>query len=319
VSLLRPLQLPKFAYFEGKIVPFEQATVSVMNHTFNYGTGAFGGIRGNWNDDEQQLFIFRPLDHFTRFLESAKLLTFKLDFTPEQLLEILLELVRREAWRTNIYVRPLAYIKNNLIGVKLHGLDYDMTMFSLPFGSYMANEEGSHVTFSSWRRVDDNSIPARGKITGAYVNSAFVKTDAVMAGFDEALVLNQDGHLSEGSAANVFIIRKGVAYTPPINSNVLEGITRRTIIELVREELALEVVERDIDRTEVYLADEAFYSGTGVQIAAITKVDHRPIGTGKMGPVVSALRDLYFSVITGRNEKYRHWCTPVYEQVSLKA
>jgi branched-chain amino acid aminotransferase len=175
------------------------------------------------------------------------------------------------------------------------------------------------VTFSSWRRVDDNSIPARGKITGAYVNSAFIKTDAVKAGFDEALVLNQDGHLSEGSAANVFVMRKGVAYTPPMQSNILEGITRRTIIELLQNELGVEVVERDIDRTEVYLADEVFYSGTGVQVAAITKVDHRPIGTGKMGKTVSALRDLYFDVVTGRNEKYRHWCTPVYENVPEKA
>lgn len=314
-----PSQLPKFAYFEGKIVPFEKATVSVMNHTFNYGTGAFGGLRGNWNDDEQQLFVFRPLDHFTRFLDSAKLLTFKLDYTPEQLLDILLELLRTENWHTNIYIRPLAYIKNSLIGVKLHDLDYDLTMFSLPFGSYVPNEEGSHVTFSSWRRVDDNSIPARGKVTGAYVNSAFIKSDAVRAGFDEALVLNQDGHLSEGSAANVFIMRKGVVYTPPIYSNILEGITRKTIIDLMREEMGLTVVERDIDRTEVYLADEAFFAGTGVQIAAITMIDHRPIGTGKMGPVVGALRDLYFSIITGRNEKYRHWCTPVYERVPEKA
>lgn len=317
MSLSSPQQ-PKYAYFEGKIVPFEQATVSVMNHTFNYGTGAFGGLRGNWNDDEQQLFVFRPLDHFTRFLESAKLLAFNLDYTPERLVGVLQELLRTENWQTNIYIRPLAYVKDSLIGVKLHGLNYGVTMFSLPFGSYVEDEEGSHVTFSSWRRVDDNSIPARGKITGAYVNSAFIKTDAVMAGFDEALVLNQDGHLSEGSAANVFLIRKGVAYTPPLSSNILEGITRRTLIELIQNELNIEVVERDIDRTEVYLAEEAFYSGTGVQVAAITKVDHRPIGDGKMGPVVSALRDLYFGIVTGRNEKYRHWLMPVYETVPEK-
>jgi branched-chain amino acid aminotransferase len=310
---------PKFAYFEGKIVPFEQATISVMNHTFNYGTGAFGGIRGNWNDDEQQLFVFRPVDHFTRFLESAKLLTFELDYTPEKLTQILMELLRTENWQTNVYVRPLAYVKDNLIGVKLHDLNYGVTIFSLPFGSYVSDEEGSHVTFSSWRRVDDNSIPARGKITGAYVNSAFIKTDAVKAGFDEALVLNQDGHLSEGSAANVFVIRKGVAYTPPRSANILEGITRRTIIQLLQDELGIEVVERDIDRTEVYLADEVFYSGTGVQVAAITKVDHRPIGNGKMGEKVSALRDLYFDIVTGRNEKYRHWLAPVYETTPEKA
>ncbi len=317
MSLLLPRQLPKYAYFEGKIVPYEQATVHVLNHTFNYGTGAFGGIRGNWNEDEQQLFVFRPLDHFARFLDSIKLLSFELDYTPEGLLDILLELLRTEQWKTNIYIRPLAYIKNELNGVKLHDLDYAITMFSLPFGSYVPNEEGAHVTISSWRRVDDNSIPARAKITGAYINSAFIKTDAVRAGFDEAIVLNQDGHLSEGSSANFFMVRKGVVYTPPVTSNILEGITRRTIMELLREEMGYQVVEREIDRTEVYLADEMFFSGTGVQLTAITKIDHRPIGTGVMGPIVTNLRKLYFDVVTGRVEKYRHWCTPVYESMPV--
>jgi branched-chain amino acid aminotransferase len=308
-------QGPKFAYFQGEIVPFEQATVSVMNHTFNYGTGAFGGLRGYWNEDEEQLFVFRPVDHFTRFLGSARMLSFELDYTPEGLTAILLDLLRAEGWRTNVYIRPVTYVTTSYIGVKLHDLDYGVTIFSLPFGSYVADEEGTHVTFSSWRRVDDNSIPARGKIIGAYVNSAFIKTDAVRAGFDEALVLNQDGHISEGSAENFFIVRSGVAYTPPISANILEGITRRTVMHLLREDLGVEVVERNVDRTEVYLADEAFFCGTGVQIAAITAVDHRPVGTGSIGPVVSQLRDLYFNVVQGRVEKYRAWNTPVYETV----
>jgi branched-chain amino acid aminotransferase len=286
-----------------------------MNHTFNYGTGAFGGLRGFWNEDDQQLFVFRPLDHFRRLMASAKLLSFDLDYTPEKLTEILMELLRTEGWQTNVYVRPLIYISESLIGVKLHDLTARLTMFSLPFGSYVSNEEGLHVTISSWRRVDDNSIPARGKITGAYANSAFIKTDALRAGFDEALVLNQDGHVSEGSAANVFMVRNGIVYTPPLHANVLEGITRRTVMQLMRDEMGLEVVERQIDRTEVYLADELFFSGTGVQVAAITKVDHRMIGTGHMGPLVSELRDIYFSAVTGRNEKYRHWLSPVYEHV----
>ncbi len=314
--MVLPQTLPKYAYFEGQFVPFERATVSVMNHTFNYGTGAFGGIRAYWNPEEQQLFVFRPLDHFSRFLDSARLMTFDLPYTPEQLSAILLELLRLEKWQTNIYIRPIAYIKSNVIGVKLHDLSYDVTLFSLPFGSYVRNEEGIHVTFSSWRRIDDNSIPARGKITGAYANSALIKSDAQRAGFDEALVLNQDGHISEGSAANFFLIRQGIVHTPPLTSNILEGITRRTVIQLMREEMGLEVVEREIDRTEVYLADEAFFCGTGVQIAAITMVDHRPIGTGSMGPIVQALRELYFNVVMGRVDKYRQWCQPVYQTVS---
>ncbi len=311
-----PTELPKFAYFEGQIVPFEQATVSVMNHTFNYGTGAFGGLRAYWNDEEEQLFVFRPRDHFQRLLNSARLLTFELDYTPEQLVDILMKLLREEGWRTNAYVRPLVYVTNSLIGVKLHNLNYEITMFSLPFGSYVPNEEGTSVTFSSWRRISDNVIPARGKIIGAYANSALIKTDAQRAGFDEALVLDEDGHVSEGSAANFFMVRDGQVVTPPITSSILEGITRRTVIELLREEMGIEVVERVIDRTEVYLAEEAFFCGTGVQIAAITSVDHRPVGTGSIGPLASNLRDLYFKVVTGRIEKYREWNAPVYETVA---
>jgi branched-chain amino acid aminotransferase len=306
-------QLPNYAYFEGEIVPFEKATVSVMNHTLNYGTGAFGGIRGYWNEDEEQLFVFRPIEHFTRFLNSARLLSFELDYTPEKCWQILLELLRTEGWRQNVYVRPLAYVKNSLIGVRLHDLDYGITMFSLPFGQYVDDEEGCAVTISSWRRVDDNSIPARGKITGSYVNSAFIKTDALRGGYAEALVLNQDGHIAEGSAENFFMVRNGIVYTPPVNANILEGITRRTVIQLMQDEMGLEVVERNIDRSEVYLADELLFCGTGVQIAAITSVDRRPIGSGSMGPVVGELRDVFFRVVTGRNPKYRDWNVPVYQ------
>ncbi|MEK7787761.1 MAG: aminotransferase class IV, partial [Chloroflexota bacterium] len=209
--------------------------------------------------------------------------------------------------------RPLAFYTDEIIGVRLHDLTPEISMVALPFGRYVENEEGAHVTISSWRRVDDNSIPARGKIAGAYVNSAFVKTDAQRAGFDEAIVLNQDGHMAEGSAENLYLIRDGAVITPPITDNILEGITRRTVMSLLREELGVEVIERPIDRTEIYIADEAFFSGTGVQIAAITRVDHRPVGTGKMGPIVSELRDLYFNVVRGNVPKYRHWCAPVYE------
>jgi branched-chain amino acid aminotransferase len=282
-----------------------------MNHTFNYGTGAFGGLRAYWNAEQKQLFLFRPHEHFGRFLNSARLLMFDLDYTPEKLAEILLDLLRMEGWQENVYVRPVAYVSSNVIGVKLHGLSYNVTMFSLPFGSYM-NEEGAHVTISSWRRIDDNIIPARGKVIGSYANSALIKSDAVLSGFDEALVLNQDGHVAEGSAANFFLIKDDMAITPPVTANILEGITRRTVIQLLQEELGLEVVEREIDRTEVYLADEAFFCGTGVQIAAITRVDHRPIGTGALGPFVSRLRDLYFKVVSGQCDKYAHWAVPVY-------
>ncbi|MBZ0285280.1 MAG: branched-chain amino acid transaminase [Anaerolineae bacterium] len=301
-----------YAFFNGQIVPIEEAKVSVMTHSFNYGTGVFGGLRGYWNADEEQLFIFRPHDHFKRFIQSAALIRIELRYTPEELTHILTELLRTEGWRENVYIRPLAYKATELIGVKLHDLDDAVTIFSLPFGKYVENEEGAHVCFSAWRRVDDNAIPARGKIIGAYANSALIKTDAVLSGYDEAIVLNEDGHISEMSAANIFIIRDGVAITPPVTSNVLEGIVRRSLMQLLTDELHVPVVEREIDRTELYLADEVFMCGTGVQLAAITRVEHRAIGNGKLGSTTRQLRELFFQIVSGRVPKYRGWLTPVY-------
>lgn len=304
--------LPKYAFFEGRIVPYGEAKVGVMTHALNYGTGCFGGIRGYWNEEEEQLLVFRPHDHFRRFLQSAKILMMDLGHNEETLANIVLDLVRAENYRQDCYVRPLAYKADEMIGVRLHDLRAGLTMFAVPFGRYVENEEGIHVTVSSWRRVGDNSIPARGKITGAYINSAFIKTDAMLAGYEEAIALNREGHVAEGSAENFFMLRDGVVVTPSVNDNILEGITRRTIMTLLRDDLGVDVVERSIDRSELYVADELWFCGTGVQIAAITKVDHRLIGDGKMGPLVAELRELYFDVVRGRVAKYRHWNTPVY-------
>jgi branched-chain amino acid aminotransferase len=272
----------------------------------------FGGIRGYWNPDEEQLYIFRPLDHYERLLGSARLMCAELAFTPEALRDITIELLRAEGHRRDCYIRPLVYKADEIIGVRLHNLHDELTIFSVPFTRYVENEEAAHVTFSSWRRIDDNMIPARGKITGAYANSAFIKTDALRSGFDEALVLTHEGHVSEGSAENIFMVRDGIVITPPVTENILEGITRRTVIQLVREELGLTLVERPIDRTEVFLCDEFFMTGTGAQVVAITRVDHRPIGSGSMGPVVGELRALYDDVVRGRMAKYRSWNEPVY-------
>lgn len=310
--------LPNFAYFKGKIVPYSEAKVGVATHALNYGTGAFGGVRGYWNEQEEELFIFRPLDHYARFLNSAKLLRMDLGVEPEALTQITIELLQKEGHRRDVYVRPLAYKGDEMIGVRLHDLTDEFTIFSLPFDRYVSNDTNAHVTFSSWRRVDDNMIPARGKISGAYVNTALIKTDAVLSGFDEALVLNVDGHLSEGSAENLFMVRDGVVVTPPVTDNILEGITRRTVMELAREELGLEVVERPIDRTEVYLCEELFLTGTAAQVTAATQVDHRPIGDGEMGPVADKLRKLYDDLVRGKLEKYRHWNQPVYEKIAVK-
>lgn len=308
-----------YAFFNGKIVPIEEAKVSVMTHALHYGTAVFGGMRAYWNADEEQLFIFRTPEHFERLLQSAGLIRINLPYSPGELTGILVELLRKEGYRENCYIRPLAYKSFEGIGVKLHDLDDDFTMFSIPFGSYIENEAGAHLCFSAWRRVDDNAIPARGKISGAYANSALIKSDAQLSGYDDALVLNNDGHVSEASAANVFIVRKGVVLTPPVTANVLEGIVRRSLMELIQNELHLPVVEREIDRTEVYLAEEVFLCGTGVQVAAVTQIEHRDIGTGTMGPITRDVRDLFFKVVTGRVERYRHWLTPVYATEPIAA
>lgn len=306
------MDLPNFAYFEGKIVPYSDAKVGVLTHALNYGTAVFGGMRAYWNADEEQLYLFRPLDHFRRFLNSASLLLMDFEHTPESLTQVCVDLLRKEGHRCNVYLRPLAYKADEAIGVKLHGLRNEISIVAIPFELYVANDENAHVTFSSWRRVDDNAIPARGKISGAYANSSFIKTDATRAGFDEALVLTQEGHVSEGSAMNIFMVRNGSVITPPVTENILEGITRRTVIELLYNELNLSVVERPIDRTEVYLCEEFFFTGTAAQITAVTKVDHRPIGSGAMGPITARLRGLFNDIVRGRMEKYRHWLTPVY-------
>jgi branched-chain amino acid aminotransferase len=299
------------AYFEGEIVPIEQAKVSITCNTLHYGTGCFGGLRAYWNEKQERLYAFRLVDHYQRFLNSAKLLFCQLDYTPERLADITVELLSREGWRQNCYIRPIAYKDDSVFRVWLHDATDKVAIFSQPIGKYIEADKGANVCVSSWRRVDDTAIPARGKINGAYVNSALVKSEAMLSGFDDALVLNQDGHVSEGSAANFMMIRDGVLVTPPITSNLLEGITRRTLIHLARKELGLEVVEREIDRTELYLADEAFFCGTGVQITAIGSIDHRQVGQGSIGPITQQIRDLYFRVVTGEEPNYLHWLTPV--------
>ncbi len=309
------MTLPINAYFKGKIIPYSEAKIGILTHGFNYGTAVFAGIRAYWNAEHQQLYLFRPLDHYQRFLNSAKLLQMDLGETPQSLTQITIDLLRRDGYKQDIYIRPIAYKADETIGVRLHNLHDEFAIAALPFERYIQNDTSAHVTFSSWRRVDDNMIPARGKISGAYVNSAFIKTDAVLSGYDEALVLTQDGHVSEGSAMNVFIVKDGVLITPPVTDNILEGIIRRSVIELAQTELKLSVVERSIDRTEVYLCDELFLTGSAAQIVAITQIDHRPIGKGKMGEITAQLRLLFDDAIRARLPGYTKWNTAVYDKI----
>jgi branched-chain amino acid aminotransferase len=301
------VDLSKHAFFEGKIVPLSDAKISIATHGFLYGTAVFGGMRGYWNEEKKRLFVFRPYDHFRRLLHSSRMMAMQTQYDEESLIQLTLDLLRTDNWQQDIYLRPTFYKSDLGIGVKLHDLKDEFCMFVVEYQPYVKNDTNAHATISSWRRIDDNVIPARGKVAGAYANSALIKTDANRSGFDEALVLDNNGHISEGSAMNIFMVRDGVLVTPPVTDNILEGITRRSVMELAHKELGMEVVERSIDRTEVYIAEEMFMTGTAAQIVAVTKIDHRAVGAGVMGPVTTKLRTTYEDILRGKNKKYEHW------------
>jgi len=303
--------MTKYAFFGGEFVPIEKAKVSIMTHALHYGTGCFEGIRAYWNEEEEQLFIFRMREHYERFQRSHRILMISLPYSVDDFCQMTVELLRREKFTRDAYIRPLAYKATEAIGVRLHDLEDAFALFAVPFGKYIG-EEGCKACVSSWRRMDDSIAPPRGKITGVYINSALAKTEAVLDGYDEAIMLNQDGHVSEGSGENICIVRDGRIITPPVTDNILEGITLATLMQLARDELGIEAVERPIDHSELYIAEEAFYTGTAAEITPIVEIDHRLVGDGKIGPIVSKLRALFFDVVRGKVEKYRSWCTPVY-------
>jgi len=301
-----------WAFFRGEFVPLRDANINVMTHGFNYGTAVFEGIRAYWNAEEEQLFALELVPHYERIRASARLLMMEVRQSPEELAKITVELLRRNGLREDVYLRPIVYKSSETIGVRLHNLDADITIFGVPFGQYIDTEGGIRAQVSTWRRTDDNAIPARGKITGAYVNGALAKSEAQLNGFDEAILLNADGHVSEGSAENLFIVKNGVLVTPPATDNILEGITRRRLMEVARSDFGMDVVERSIDRTELYGADEVFLCGTGAQISPVIEIDRRMIGNGRPGPVTRDLTRTYFDAVRGRTPAYRDWLTPVY-------
>jgi len=302
-------------FMNGEFIPAEQGVISVRTHGFAYGTGCFEGIRGYWNEQEEQVYLFRLREHYQRLLNSCKILHITLPYSVEQLIDISIELVRRNDFHEDVYLRPVAYKGDQIIGVRLHNLEDHFVVTAEPVGSYI-DTNGLHCGVSSWRRIDDNSIPSRAKIIGSYINSALAKTDAIRSGFDEAIMLNQDGHVSEGSAENIFLVINGELITPAVTENILQGITRDTIIELARRELGRITRERQVDRTELYIANEIFLCGTGAQIAPVVKVDHRLVGDGTIGPISGAIQSLYFEIVRGRRLEYRQqWCSPVYAVV----
>ena len=302
-------------FLNGEFLPANQARVGVMTHALSYGTGCFEGIRAYWNEEAGEAYIFRAREHFERLHRSCRIMNITLPYSVDELVQITVELVRRNGLRENSYIRPFAYKADEIIGVKLHGLQDHFTMFTVPMGDYVSTE-GLRCGVSSWRRVDDNMIPARAKISGAYVNSAFAKTEALQNGFDEAIMLTAEGHVSEGSAENIFLFINNELVTPPPSENILLGVTRDTVMQLARRELDRITRERVIDRTELYVADEILLTGTGAQICPVVEVDHRPIGTGVVGPIGQEIQRLYGEVVRGKRAEYMEWCTPVFGDTS---
>lgn len=301
-----------YAFFQGNFVPLEDAKISIMNHSFMYGTAVFEGIRGYWNAKQQEMYLFRVKEHFERMADSTKIMYLETKYSVDELVKISAELVRRNAPKTDMYIRPCAYKTGQRIGPSLEDNPSDICIFTVPFGDYFHGAGGLKVQVSSWRRVEDNAIPARAKIVGAYANTALAKTDALNAGFDECIVLAENGHVSEGSAMNLFMVKKGQLVTTPSTENILEGITRSSIMEFAQAEFGWNVVSRQIDRSELYTADELFFCGTGAQIAPIIEVDTRKIGNGQAGPMTMKVQEYYISVCRGEVQKYLKWLTPVY-------
>ncbi|MDX1918716.1 MAG: branched-chain amino acid transaminase [Candidatus Caenarcaniphilales bacterium] len=298
-------------FFEGKFVPLADAKISIMTHAFLYGTSVFEGIRAYWNPQTKKSYIFRPLEHFDRLKDSAKLLRIEITRTSQEMVELTKELLKQNKPTEDVYIRPIAYKAGLRVGPALLNNPDEFCMFMVPMGDYIDTSKGIAVQVSSWRRVSDNAIPPRAKVAGSYVNTALAKTDALLGNFADSIVLDEEGHVTEGSAMNIFMVRKGKLITSRVSDNILEGITRATIMEIAKQELGLETEERPIDRTELYIADELFFCGTGAQISPIVSVDYHQLGDGHIGEVSRKLKDLYFDIVRNKNPKYTKWCIEV--------
>jgi branched-chain amino acid aminotransferase len=297
-------------YFEGNFVPMRDAKVGIMTHAFMYGTATFEGIRAYWNADQGKLYALKIREHVERIRQSCRILLMENVPSVDELTGLIVETVRRNQYREDVYIRPSFYKSTKAIGVRLHHLENELYIIAVPFGNYVDTEAGIRVMTSTWRRNADEALPARGKIVGGYVNMAFQKSEAELNGYDEAVVLTADGHVNEASAANLFIVRDGVALTPPVNDDLLEGVTRKAMLELLaNERIPIEV--RSLDRSELYVCDEMFLCGTGVQISPVIEIDHRPVGSGEIGPVARLMRDRYFDAVRGHLPEYQHWLTEI--------
>ena len=302
-------------FFENRPTALSEARVGILTHALNFGTGVFEGIRGYWNEPENQLFLIRAREHFLRWKQNCGILRIEVPLSIAELGALAADLVRRNGFRGDVYIKPLAYKSSQQIGIHTD----DQSAFAIvpmPAPAYLDSSKGLQACVASWRRIEDNAIPGRAKICGSYVNGVLASDEARRNGFDEAILLTEAGHVAEGASCNIFLVRQGKLITPPASENILEGITRDSVMELARKELHREVTERPVDRSELYVCDEIFFTGTMVEVAPVIRVDHRPVGSGQIGPVTAELRHLYTHAVRGRLEAYRHWLMPVYEAVA---
>jgi branched-chain amino acid aminotransferase len=299
--------MPSYVYFKKQIMPLGEAKIGVMTHALHYGTGVFEGIRGNWNPAHKQIYLFRLKEHYERLLRGCKILKIDLPYSVDDLIKITVDVARKCGFKEDIYIRPLAYKSEETTGVRLHNLEADFLVYAFPWGRYI-DADTARVTVSSWRFPKEI---ARAKLTGLYITNALAKTDAIANGFDEAIMLNADGYVAEGSGENLFLVADGKLVTPASYDGCLIGITRDTIMKLAKEEMGIETVERHVDRIELYSAEECFLTGTAAHLTPVSEVDRMKVGSGGVGKVTKQLQKLYFDAILGNLPKYKGWCTPV--------
>ncbi|CAK23702.1 branched-chain amino acid transaminase [Synechococcus sp. CS-197] len=299
-------QFLPYAWFQGRCVPFEDAKVSVATHALHYGTGAFGGMRAIPDPSKPGgMLLFRAERHARRLSQSARLLLAEL--SEATVMDALVTMLRANRPTTPIYLRPFVYTSDLGIAPRLHNIETDFLIYGLELGDYLS-PEGVSCRISSWTRQEDRSLPLRGKISGAYITSSLAKTEAVSSGFDEALLMNTRGKVSEASGMNLFIVRDGDLITPGVDQDILEGITRASVIELAKS-MGLNVIERPVDKTELFIADEVFLTGTAAKITPIRQLESTVLSNQR--PVMDALRQRLIAITEGRDEQFRHWVTRV--------
>ncbi len=296
-------------YFQGEYVPWKNATVHVFSPAVKYGAGVFEGIRGYWSEARQHMVVFRLQEHLKRLEYSQKVMRFEKIFRAEELTEPLLEMLRRNDFKQHVHIRPTVYVDGDGESGSQGPVDVNIT--AVRRSKKAEVETGVNVQVSSWQRLSDLAMPTRVKANANYNNSRMADMQAKADGYDTAVMLNSKGHVSEGPGMCFFMIRDGVPVTPTITSNILESITRATVIELLREEMGLETVERDIDRSELYACEEAFFCGTAWEVTPIRNIDGLPVGDGAIGPITTELTDVYFNLVTGNNNDARGWLTAV--------